>query len=403
MTGASPYALALDGGQVSQAQFTAMQFYIGEITWGTGQVSQFMNIIISATEQLVVQLGGDAIPLNETSTPAEIDAWQTTWTGAGAVTSGPFTPGAAIPFLTVLGSTMTPHDTLLGTDNADFLHMGSGKDTVDGGLGNDRIWGDDGKDRLSGGAGNDKLYGGTGKDQIQGGDGDDLLVGGIGNDSMSGDAGADTVAGGDGDDRLAGGAGIDRILGGKGNDQIHGGSEADTLVGGKGNDQIYGGTGNDTISGGKGNDQIAGADGNDIMSGGRGNDRLDGGKGNDLIVGGDGNDILNGNKGNDQISGGVGNDIMAGGKGSDAFIFNEPSFGNDTVLDFDINADVLILADFLAANAGVTFIDAADFVSSYASVVGGTDVVFDFGTGDTITLTGLTTTIGLDSSLVLAV
>jgi Ca2+-binding RTX toxin-like protein len=399
ITSAAPYALALDGVQVTQAQFSAMQFYIGEINWGAGQTTQFMNIALSATEQFVIQIGGDAIPLGATSTPADIAAWQATWTGAGAIASGPLAPGSIIPFTDVPGSTATPHDSLVGSDIADFLHMGSGKDTVSGGLGDDRIWGDGGKDQLSGGDGNDKLYGGDGKDQLSGGAGNDLLAGQAGNDTISGDAGADTLAGGDGDDRLAGGAGNDRILGGKGNDQIHGGSEADTIYGGKGDDQIYGGTGDDAILGGKGNDQIAGADGIDILAGERGNDRLDGGKGNDRLAGGAGNDILNGNKGIDQIFGGTGNDTMSGGKGADEFYFIESSFGNDTILDFDMVSDKIFLGLFLSANPGVVFTNSTDLVSSYASVVGG-DVVFDFGTGDTITLTGLTTTLGLDAFLI---
>ncbi|MGZ8347052.1 MAG: calcium-binding protein, partial [Allosphingosinicella sp.] len=58
-------------------------------------------------------------------------------------------------------------DTLVGTDNADF---------IDGGGGDDRIFGLGGSDELIGGEGADLIDGGAGADQMSGSAGDDIYV-----------------------------------------------------------------------------------------------------------------------------------------------------------------------------------------------------------------------------------
>ncbi|MFV7440701.1 immunoglobulin-like domain-containing protein, partial [Pseudomonas vlassakiae] len=70
---------------------------------------------------------------------------------------------------------------------------------------------------------------------------------------------------------------------------------ADTLLGGAGNDIIFGQGGNDYLDGGKGNDILLGGSGNDTLIGGQGNDILIGGSGADLFVwkaGDVGNDVI---------------------------------------------------------------------------------------------------------------
>ncbi|WLG95651.1 retention module-containing protein [Pseudomonas sp. FP198] len=59
-----------------------------------------------------------------------------------------------------------------------------------------------------------------------------------------------------------------------------------------------------------GNDTLLGGAGNDILFGQGGNDLLDGGKGNDILLGGSGSDTLIGGKGNDTLIGGLGGDTF---------------------------------------------------------------------------------------------
>ncbi|CAI9008341.1 serralysin [Pseudomonas chlororaphis] len=78
--------------------------------------------------------------------------------------------------------------------------------------------------------------------------------------------------------------------------------------------------GNDTLLGGAGNDIIFGQGGNDLLDGGKGNDILLGGTGNDTLIGGTGNDILIGGSGADTFvwkAGDTGNDVIKDFKASE--------------------------------------------------------------------------------------
>ncbi|MFJ2430745.1 LapA family giant adhesin [Pseudomonas sp. NPDC087804] len=78
--------------------------------------------------------------------------------------------------------------------------------------------------------------------------------------------------------------------------------------------------GNDTLLGGAGNDILFGSGGNDTLDGGKGNDILLGGTGNDTLIGGSGNDILIGGSGADTFvwkSGDTGNDVIKDFKAAD--------------------------------------------------------------------------------------
>ena len=84
-----------------------------------------------------------------------------------------------------------------------------------------RAWGRSGNDIISvslgvptllnGGAGNDRLFGGSASDLIFGGLGNDTLQGGSGNDLLIGGAGADTIVGRRGNDVLVGGNVTDQL------------------------------------------------------------------------------------------------------------------------------------------------------------------------------------------------
>ena len=99
-------------------------------------------------------------------------------------------------------------DELQGTASDDSPIGGlGGNDTVYGGRGDDKMFGDDGPPRND--DGNDQVYGGPGNDVLTDNGGSDLLVGGSGNDTIwaMGDKsatkpGEDTVKGGKGNDLI---------------------------------------------------------------------------------------------------------------------------------------------------------------------------------------------------------
>ena len=90
---------------------------------------------------------------------------------------------------------------------------------------------------INGGNGNDLVYGGGGADLIKGGNGNDVLYGRAGNDKIEGNAGNDLLDGGAGNDGLNGGYGSDALLGGTGNDLLNSKDTCrDTCDGGAGFD-----------------------------------------------------------------------------------------------------------------------------------------------------------------------
>ncbi|EKP0279205.1 VWA domain-containing protein [Aeromonas bestiarum] len=103
-----------------------------------------------------------------------------------------------------------------------------------------------------------------------------------------------------------------------------------------------------------GNDTLLGESGNDIIFGQEGSDILDGGEGDDYLNGGSGNDTLTGGLGDDILIGGLGSDTMTGGAGSDTFkwIAGNADGSTDNITDFTLGSpasggDVLDLSDLL--------------------------------------------------------
>jgi Ca2+-binding RTX toxin-like protein len=90
-------------------------------------------------------------------------------------------------------------------------------------------------------------------------------------------------------------------------------------------------------------------DGNDTLFGLGGNDTLRGGNQNDALYGGDGNDTLFGGanpafSGDDYLVGGFGNDTLIGGTGRDSFVFNSSTEGTDTIADFSVADDSIVIS-----------------------------------------------------------
>ncbi|WP_421226393.1 immunoglobulin-like domain-containing protein [Aeromonas jandaei] len=136
-------------------------------------------------------------------------------------------------------------------------------------------------------------------------------------------------------------------------DQSSNNDKADVLIGGDGNDILFGQGGDDFLFGGAGNDILFGGAGNDTLYGESGNDTLYGGSGNDTLYGGSGDDTLSGGLGNDILVGGLGNDILKGDGGADTFTWQQGdtaagSVAKDYVVDFSkAEGDKLDLRDLL--------------------------------------------------------
>ena len=261
------------------------------------------------------------------------------------------TLGVTDDFPCATGSTASPAEPLVnwvlnvsggpGDDNID------GADSASGAVFAASISGDDGNDILrnapilDGGAGNDQLFGTGGPDTLHGGPGDDVIRGEAGDDALGGEQGNDHLDGGGGNDTLSGGLGNDTILGGIGNDiytvdTIDGSDGADTFSGGPGFDTanyaprtcpltitIGDGAANDgcpgehdnvvdaeQLLGGHAGDHLTGSNASETISGGDGDDVIDGGGGSDTLIGGNGHDtILAVDSIQDNISCGPGNDV----------------------------------------------------------------------------------------------
>lgn len=242
-------------------------------------------------------------------------------------------------------------------------------------------------DVMNGGRGDDMMFGMSGDDVVRGGEGNDKLWGNSGNDVVAGGAGDDEVRGGSGDDRVVGGAGNDLLVGNSGNDVLNGGTGDDVLQGNSGNDRIIDGDGNDTAEGGSGDDVFVAGAGDDTYQGNSGFDTLDfsaatgavtvdlskhtaSGFGNDTmwsieaVVGSQFDDSLKGDKRDNSLSGGAGDDTLRGlggvdtlkgGAGSDTFqwlakdvVLDGNHLGVDVVVDFSIaQGDILDISKMI--------------------------------------------------------
>lgn len=85
------------------------------------------------------------------------------------------------------------------------------------------------------------------------------------------------------------------------------------------------------------------------LVGGEFDDALTGNDGTNILVGGRGNDTLRGNGGMDVLFGGLGNDTLTGGTDVDFFVIERDPGSTDTIADFAIGEDCIVLSG-LGAN-----------------------------------------------------
>jgi Ca2+-binding RTX toxin-like protein len=276
--------------------------------------------------------------------------------------------GLALPTNYDFPTTSVNRIVIQGWDGNDSLvNLTAIDSVVDGGNGNDFLQSGGGNDVLLGRGGNDILTDtGVGStNTLDGGDGQDNIWG-FGNDTIFGGGGDDTIYSIVGTSFLDGGAGNDRVITNGVSTNVadvadrpavvfktratpvaldngvlyFAGDATDNLVALNqvGNKivvtyrdasgtstqtfnasqvtQIAGilGAGNDTVINNTNTDGVFyGFAGNDVLIGGGGNDLLKGGGDNDVLIGGGGNDDLTGDLGTDYIEGGAGIDTLRAG------------------------------------------------------------------------------------------
>lgn len=159
------------------------------------------------------------------------------------------------------------------------------------------------------------------------------------------------------------------------------GTRIEKAFGGSGNDKLVGNAANNVLKGGSGNDKLLGNGGNDTLKGNAGGDTLKGHKGADILLGGAGGDTLKGGTQKDTLKGQGGDDTLFGQGGADKFVYAKGN-DNDTIADFTDDVDAIKFNKLG---------DAATIMALATQV--GTDVVFDFGGGDTLTVLDTTVSV----------
>jgi hypothetical protein len=132
----------------------------------------------------------------------------------------------------------------------------------------------------------------------------------------------------------------------------------------------------DILTGDSGNDVLIGMRGKASLDKGSGNDSVFGGQGSETLLGSSADDALFGGKGDDFLNGGLGNDTLTGGMGADKFLLSTNS-GTDTITDFEVSQDLLVLGNGLnfselaiVQDSGATLIRFAQTGEILASLTG---------------------------------
>ena len=275
-------------------------------------------------------------------------------------------------------------DSLTGDNGANELYGRGGNDHLNAGQGDDRLFGEAGDDVLLGLSGADRLDGGEGVDTAVYSTSDEAVTVDLANGTSQGGhaegdviVGVENLWGSEHDDTLSGDDGANRLNGGGGNDELHGKGGNDLLVGYTGADLLDGGPGIDAVSYHWSNEGVAVNLKEGTSEGGyaEGDVIID----VEILGGTLYDDVLVGNHEPNQLYGYSGNDTLEGGGGVDRFVFDWFN-GDDTILDFTDNVDLIDLSIF-----GLTGFDDLTLTSNSNGVTidmttsgGGTILLEDF-------------------------
>ncbi|MHA6261713.1 sialate O-acetylesterase [Arenibacterium sp. CAU 1754] len=195
------------------------------------------------------------------------------------------------------------------------------------------------------------------------------------------------IVGNKGDNILKGAWGDDVLIGGKGNDTFIDEIGMNRMIGGQGDDlYVFKSSGNRIVEQAKGgidhvrasidvdlgdysahleNLSLIGAENIDGFGNGRAN-TIVGNNARNILNGKGGNDSLVGNGGRDILRGHKGDDSLEGGAGRDRFVFRAQD-GQDQILDFTPDIDVLVFSDGLSFDALVIREEACNTIISYGN------------------------------------
>jgi Ca2+-binding RTX toxin-like protein len=213
---------------------------------------------------------------------------------------------------------------ITGNAGNNVITVKAGADSVNGGLGTDRLVVDyrlatgavtgnstSNFSEAGGGARTVTITSATFENfTVLTGSGADTLTVGDGRNVINAGNGANTLTAGNGVNKITGGRNADTITAGDGNNTITAGDGANNVTAGQGANVITGGANADTITAGDGGNYIDAGDGFNIITSGAGNDVIVSGIGADTIVAGGGNDAITIRGGADTVNSGAASDRL---------------------------------------------------------------------------------------------